>query len=167
MISLHTTSVALVTAIVLTVAGPADSMTTSGGSLRLTGTGRGMWTTPEYHDGSGMLFGSALLKGSQPALYTFEATLTDAMSTGPIVCLGCLDGDIVGTLDDGIGVGPDYYVFGSYFGVFSSGDGMFRGVIRDTPFPVSPPVGTFDGRFMENPGSGRLGVFNVTFQIRP
>jgi hypothetical protein len=99
-----------------------------------------------------------LTLGSGTAVaYTLSANLIDVSSP----CLSCIEGELVGTLDDGIGPGPDFVVHGHYLGSFFTGSGSFRaevlslsgahrvgritGTFDDTP--ITPGPGTFDGRW--------------------
>lgn len=138
-------------------AAPVSCQTSSGGGL-------GTWTTPEYHGGVGQFQAVVTLRGAAPAQYTFSGTLIEN-DFGPIACLSCLSGELIGTLDDGVGPGPDYYIEGGYFGDWLRGAGSFSGVIRDEPFPVSAPVGFVQGRFAENPAFASQGALLAVLEI--
>lgn len=161
---MHPTALALTATVAFTplfaapAAAPLSGQHSNGGGL-------GTWTTPEYHGGIGQFQGVVTLRGAAPAQYTFSGTLTEN-DLGPIVCLGCLSGTLVGTLDDGVGPGPDYYIEGGYFGNYLQGTGSFSGVIRDEPFPVTSPVGSVQGRFREQPAVASPGWFIASLEIR-
>jgi hypothetical protein len=76
--------------------------------------------------------------GARPL--TLEATLLPL----PLMCPACLGGEIQGTLDDGVGPGPDYLVQGSYRGDLISG--RFVLVLRN---PNGTVAGSMRGRFRD------------------
>lgn len=159
---MHLTSFALAAAALTPLfaapaAAPASCRPSSGSAM-------GTWTTPEYHGGVGQFQAVVTLRGATTTQYTFSGTLTEN-DFGPITCLGCLSGELIGTLDDGVGPGPDYYVEGGYFGNWLHGTGSFSGVIRDEPFPVSPAVGFAQGRFAERPAVVSQGVLIAMIDI--
>jgi hypothetical protein len=119
----------------------------------LTGTASGICELPP----NGFVLGSLDPFDSGESSYTLQATLLDS---GLAMCPACILGKIQGTLDDGIGRGPDFLVDGFFGGDIPSGAGTFgarvkrpngadvgwiRGEFRD-PF-VSQQAGSFVGRF--------------------
>ena len=77
----------------------------------------------------------------------------------PSACLSCIGGTIQGTLDDGIGPGPDYTLIGSYGGLWMSGRGSWFGTIYSMNTPQPTPVGRERGVFNDppiNPGAGNV-----------
>lgn len=128
-------------------------------SSRTTGTGAGAWALPASGAPTGSVLGVVTLDGATPRSLTLTGTLTPAAPALPIVCLGCIAGNFTGTLDDGVGAGPDYFVMGSYFGTSLTGDGTFQGVIREQPFPVRRPVGEIAGKFRDLPSDRAPGNF--------
>lgn len=118
----------------------------------------GSWELPSGgHDGwmSGKLVDSATNTGA----YEVKATLVDV----PSPCLSCIQGTIEGTLDDGFGPSPDYYVKGEYSGVWSSGSGTFWVYIYKPT--GAAPVGKISGHFSDPPGSTTVGAFRGEWEI--
>lgn len=117
----------------------------------------GAWDLPLTSGGTGQLAGFLYVGSTTTIAYTFTATLTDV----PTPCLSCIEGEIDGVLDDGIGPGPDFVVRGRYLGYFMSGTGQYwaqvltpggayvagriGGAFSD-PLALPGP-GTFDGRW--------------------
>jgi hypothetical protein len=124
------------------------------------GVGQGMWALPLSSSGTGSLDGILYTSGPSFA-YHFTATLTDE----PTPCLSCIEGSIHGTLDDGIGVGPDYLVHGHYDGAFLSGQGTFTAKIFPATGPAVSPVGRMRGVFDDPPGNTTPGTFKCRWAI--
>ena len=88
-----------------------------------------------------------------------RAVLTDV----PSPCLSCIEGDVHGFLDDGVGTPPDFVVNGHYSGSFFGGTGSFDlRVFRPTG---GTPVGFLSGTFADPPGDGVPGTFSASWQI--
>ena len=129
----------------------------AGRTWRLTGPMQGVWELPHTQQGKGFLAGSVDALGGG-ALYAFDALLIDVGSP----CLSCIEGTITGTLDDGIGPGPDYLVSGRYIGFFT-GEGMLQATLtRPSGVPAGRIVGRFDDTSWDEPGA-----FGGRWTIRP
>jgi hypothetical protein len=59
----------------------------------------------------------------------------------PLMCPACWGGEVEGTLDDGIGTGPDFLVDGGYAGDVAAG--TFAFTLR---LPDGTPAGSMRGR---------------------
>ncbi|MBI5361852.1 MAG: hypothetical protein HZA53_01655 [Planctomycetes bacterium] len=117
----------------------------------------GVWDLPLTSGGNGQLTGLLFVGSTATVAYTFTATLTDV----PTPCLSCIEGEVDGVLDDGIGPGPDFLVRGHYRGLFLNGTGQYWAqVLTPTGAHVAgriggtfsdplalPGPGTFDGRW--------------------
>lgn len=102
------------------------------------------WDLPS--SGPSGLASGALFLGQSTPQYAFAATLVD---TTPPGCLACLSGTVQGTLDDGVGVGPDYIVRGVYSGASLTSSGLLRIGIFD---PITNArVGRMNGDFVDMP----------------
>ena len=91
----------------------------------------------------------------------FVATLTDV----PSACLSCIEGTLDGTLDDGIGPGPDYVVRGHYLGSFFGGNGQWTATIFPAGAPQTTPVGRIRGMFDDPPSNAGPGSFACRWMI--
>ena len=124
-----------------------------------SGVGSGSWVLPSGSGTSdGYLAGTLYLSPAGTFRFAFNATLTDV----PTPCLSCITGTIDGTLDDGVGPGPDYKVKGTYSGVFVTGKGSFTCEIRTL---TGTTVGKIDGTFTDPPSSTTPGTFKCTWSI--
>lgn len=100
-----------------------------------------------------------LTPATTPAFH-FSATL----AAGPVLCPACVAGSIQGTLDDGVGPGPDYFVVGYYSGTSFNGAGTFSARIFA---PTSAaPRGYIAGQFSNPPLLPVLGHFNARWALR-
>jgi hypothetical protein len=125
------------------------------------GLGAGMWELPLAPGAVGSLDGVLYDPSGPVLLYHFAATLNDV----PTPCLSCIEGTVAGTLDDGIGPGPDYIVQGSYKGLFLNGTGTFKATIYKTIGPAFIPVGRMHGVFDDPPGIPGPGDFKCRWAI--
>lgn len=145
-----------------TVAALAAILVCSGASdptpvLCPSGVVDGVFALPATSSGAGQAVGVLFHGSTSTVAYTFTANLTDV----PTPCLSCIEGEIDGTLDDGIGPGPDFLVRGHYRGaslngtgwywaqVLTPGGGTLAGRMGGTfsdPMGIPGP-GTFDGRW--------------------
>jgi hypothetical protein len=122
------------------------------------GVASGLWDLPDL--GINGSVDGFLYRGANVAAYHFTATLTDV----PSPCLSCIQGDLDGFLDDGIGAAPDYVVRGHYFGFFLGGEGRFEAAIFRQNQNV--PVGTMSGAFRDHPtGVPSIGQFRGVWRI--
>ena len=81
-------------------------------------------------------------------------------------CLACVEGEIHGFLDDGLGPAPDYIVRGSYFGSWFSGQGDWHARIFLPLSSSAQPVGLMKGRFADPPTSSGVGHFKGEWHLR-
>jgi hypothetical protein len=77
-------------------------------------------------------------------------------------CDACVEGMIAGTLDDGIGPGPDYLVRGRYFGTIY-GFGSYRVDVFRPRGTV--PIGSIRGRWVDEVDESGPGEFGGRFRI--
>lgn len=123
------------------------------------GSAAGMWSLPRSsQDGSvdGFLFRDG---GGSAPVYHFTGTLTDM----PSPCLSCIEGEIQGFLDDGVGPAPDYIVRGRYRGGFLTGSGQFDArIFRPS---ANQTVGRIAGHFADPPGNSQPGSFDGRWRI--
>ena len=125
------------------------------------GTAAGLWRMPTQSEGTGIASGRLIDSSTNQPAYRMRALLRDV----PTPCLSCVQGDIVGTLDDGVGPSPDFLVRGDYFGSFMGGSGQFRlRVLRPSNHQV---VGIVTGDFADLPSDGTLGQFTGEWRICP
>lgn len=125
------------------------------------GTAAGPWRMPIRSQGTGIASGRLVDSVTHQTAYRLRLLLTDE----PTPCLSCVQGDIAGTLDDGVGSSPDYFVRGSYFGSFMGGSGSFQlRVFRPSDGAV---VGVVTGDFADLPGDGTSGRFLGDWRICP
>ena len=127
------------------------------GSLR--GPASGGWELPGT-DGEGFAIGSLDTIRGGATIYAFEAVLADQGAA----CPACFVGLIEGTLDDGIGSGPDFVVEGTYAGLVLDGSGWFDAEVRH---PGGAPAGRLQGRFVDPEGGLATGAFRGRWQLRP
>ena len=113
----------------------------------------GVWELPlgpqnGYVDGDLYAPSTVPTSSASPA-YHFTAVLKAL----PVPVTMMLAGTIQGTLDDGVGPGPDYLVSGSYAGLLSTviGTGTFSAQIAQPA--VSSPSGFIAGNFIDMPMS--------------
>lgn len=127
----------------------------------LRGPASGIWEQPE--GGGAFVLGTLDALDGGPALYELRATLAPY----PVMCPACVAGSISGTLDDGIGPGPDFLVLGSYVGdiAFDGGVGDFALIVKK---PGGTRVGSLRGHFSDPGGQGspRIGSFVGRYAIR-
>lgn len=126
------------------------------------GKAKGDWLLPLTSGGSdGWIDGKLIDPATNQGVYAFTAVLTDV----PSPCLSCVQGTIAGEIDDGIGVGPDYYVVGEYSGLWLSGEGTFWAKI--VPPGSNTSVGLVWGDFADAPGVPGHGSFEGEWEICP
>lgn len=135
---------------------PAQSSTT----IR-RGYGNGNWDLPTASAGQGTIDGIFFIPNVPNFSMHFTGTLTDI--PGP--CLSCIGGTLQGTLDDGIGPGPDYIVDGAYHGSWFSGKGNWTASIYAANSPQTTPVGRVRGVFDDPPPNGGPGTFACRWVI--
>jgi hypothetical protein len=121
----------------------------------------GDWDLPSGVGSPGFLSGKLADPTGSYGIYAFDAVLTDV----PTPCLSCVEGTISGTLDDGIGPGPDYDVVGEYSGFFFTGKGKFFAKI--VPPGSNTSVGVVEGKFEDPPFPGGIGKFKGKWEICP
>jgi hypothetical protein len=126
-------------------AGPlAETSVAQGGCTLTRGAGLGNWDLPPAGPGSlGAIDGDLFLNGM--AVYHMTGVI---MEEG-LACPSCRGGTFFGTLDDGIGIGPDYTVSGTWFGDFFSGQGTWQGTIFKDVGPAKIPVGRMRGIYKD------------------
>jgi hypothetical protein len=126
-----------------------------------SGPAAGPWRLPTQSEGTGIASGRLIDSTTNQTAYRLRALLRDV----PTPCLSCLQGDIEGTLSDGVGPSPDFLVRGSYFGSFMGGSGQFRArVLRPSNLEV---VGIITGDFQDLWGDGEVGRFLGDWRICP
>jgi hypothetical protein len=126
------------------------------------GPAAGDWDLPSGSGTSdGFIDGKLIDPVTNTGLYQFLAVLTDV----PTPCLSCIAGTIDGTLDDGVGPGPDYIVIGEYTGHWLSGRGSFEAKI--VPPGSNTSVGIIKGDFSDPPGVPGIGSFEGSWEICP
>lgn len=125
------------------------------------GVALGDWDSPTTSGGYGFLSGKLADPTVTYGIYAFEAVLTDV----PSPCLSCIEGTIDGTLDDGVGTGPDYYVVGEYHGSWFGGDGEF--FVKIVPPGSNTSVGVVEGKFSDPPWPSGIGKFKGKWEICP
>ena len=121
----------------------------------------GEWELPSGWGSPGFMSGKLTDPTGSYGIYAIDAVLTDV----PSPCLSCVEGTIYGTLDDGIGLGPDYYLVGEYSGFFFSGEGEFFAKI--VPPGSNTSVGIVEGKFADPPFPGGIGKFEGKWEICP
>ena len=94
------------------------------------GVTSGQWDLPSGSSSFGFLSGKLADPTGTYGIYAIDAVLVD----DPSPCLSCVTGAIYGTVDDGIGPGPDYYLVGGYSGIFFTGQGTFAAKIVPSLF---------------------------------
>ena len=126
-----------------------------------SGVGHGGWDLPDLGQ-NGTVDGDLFIANATAPRYHFHATLIDV----PSPCLSCIEGDIQGVLDDGIGIGPDYIVTGHYFGSFFGGRGIFHAAVHD---PTGATLnGRLRGRFNDPPTNvPHAGSFITAWTVCP
>lgn len=119
----------------------------------------GAWTMPSaIPEGFALATLPPIPAGAEP-LQLFATVLPP---TG-LGCPECIEGRVVGVLDDGVGPGPDFLVAGEYHG-FALGDqamGVFRMAVRH---PDGRRAGWIRGRF-EDPAGAGPGTFHARIGI--
>lgn len=126
------------------------------------GPAAGDWLLPQTSGGSdGWMDGKLIDPVLNQGIYAVSAVLTDV----PSPCLSCVQGTISGTLDDGVGVGPDYYLVGEYSGQWLSGQGTYWAKI--VPPGSNTSVGLVWGDFADAPGTPGHGSFDGRWEICP
>ena len=148
-------AVALTAVGMIGVGSLGETSVAQGGCIVMRGLALGDWDLPPGGPGSlGTMDGDLFLNGV--ALYKLSGTIQEEGSP----CLSCRQGSFSGTLDDGIGIGPDYEVSGTWFGNFFSGQGTWRGTISKPVGPALVPVGRLRGVYKDPfGGPGSVGSF--------
>jgi hypothetical protein len=125
------------------------------------GVGHGGWDLPDLGQ-NGTVDGNLFIASTTAPRYHFHAILIDV----PSPCLSCIEGEIHGVLDDGIGTGPDYIVVGHYNGGFFTGRGIFHAQVYD---PTDGALhGKLRGRFNDPPVSTQhVGTFLTLWEVCP
>jgi len=128
----------------------------------LEGEATGAWDLPTG-GASGLALGTFFDAGENPVL-NFQAGLV----AGPSLCSFCLTGLAAGTLDDGIGTGPDYLVEGVYYGVVVYGIGL-GGFDLELHDPTGAAVGEMYGYFVDLAGvqDELLSLFYGDYELGP
>ena len=130
---------------------PADAASPLAGSS-VSGIAKGILGMPEPQYTTGSAQANLLPFGAGPN-FSFQAQLTEIVSP----CMSCREGDIQGTLDDGVGTGPDYLVQGHWTANQVSGIGSFDSFIFKPTGPFTFPVGRLECGFYDPyPGPGTL-----------
>jgi hypothetical protein len=145
------------TASVLLLFAVSAAPQTSPRAALLGGPARGILELPSGVEGFmlGALYDST---GSRP-LFALSARLVPS----PVLCPACFLGRIEGTLDDGVGPGPDFTVRGFYTGTTFDGRGSFDlAILR----PGGARVGRIRGRLLDPPLSPDPGIFRGTWRFR-
>lgn len=128
----------------------------------VSGIAKGILMQPEPQYGIGFARANLFALGAGPD-FTFRAKLTEIVSP----CLSCREGDIDGTLDDGVGASPDYLVQGHWIADQLSGIGSFDSLIYAAAAPTGPPVGKLEASFNDPPlPPGFAGPLSGTWTIR-
>ena len=123
------------------------------------GPAHGAWDLPHSNQ-DGTVDGYLYRPLGQVPPYHFVGSLIDV----PSPCLSCIEGDIVGFLDDGVGAQPDYVVRGHYLGGWFSGEGKFEAQVFELFSTV--PVGRIKGKFKDPPTSpSAIGTFQGNWRI--
>ncbi len=112
----------------------------------VSGIAKGIWQLPEPQYATGSAQGTLSTLGGA-SVFAFRAQLSEIVSP----CLSCREGDVNGTLDDGIGPGPDFLVLGHWTSGQLSGQGSFETWIWKVSAPLAAPVGRFEGDFNDPP----------------
>jgi hypothetical protein len=124
------------------------------------GVGYGTWDLPDLAM-PGTVDGDLYVSNATAPRYHFHASLIDV----PSPCLSCIEGDIHGTLDDGIGPGPDYIVTGHYNGSFFGGRGLWHAKVHDAAGALH---GKLRGRFNDPPTNvPHAGHFIAQWEVSP
>lgn len=152
-------SVALVATLAFGALDGASAQTTTCTLRR--GLGQGSWDLPTTSAGQGAFAGLFLIPNNPTFGMQFIGTLTDI----PSPCLSCIGGTLHGTLDDGIGPGPDYDVVGTYSGLWLSGSGVWTAQIHSLHTPQPTLVGRVGGTFHDPPVNGGPGTFACRWKI--
>lgn len=126
-----------------------------------SGAALGAFDLPVASGGGGSLSGSLVLGSGGAVAFTLTAALVDV----PSPCLSCLEGQIQGVLDDGVGVGPDYVVDGTYTGSFFGGSGTFGARVLD--LTGTRVVGRIAGEFFDPPPLTGPGMFQGAWRVCP
>jgi hypothetical protein len=125
------------------------------------GIALGDWDLPSGSSSYGFMSGKLADPTGTFGIYSVDAVLVDSGSP----CLSCVAGTILGTVDDGIGPGPDYYLVGDYSGLFFTGKGTFAAKI--VPPGSNTSVGVVEGKFEDPPFPGGIGAFKGKWEICP
>jgi len=125
------------------------------------GLATGDWDLPPTGPGSfGAIDGDLFLNGA--ALYHLSGTIAEV----GLACPSCRGGTYAGTLDDGVGAGPDYVVSGTWYGDFFSGKGTLQGEIFKNVGPAQISVGKMQGRYKDPMGvPDPVGSFAARWKI--
>jgi hypothetical protein len=145
----------------IVLAGGARSQGRPAVALALSGPARGAWELPTSSPAGGFLDGFLLSVDGTQRLFHLQAMLAGVSSP----CLSCIEGEIVGTLDDGAGV-PNYDIRGWYSGIFDSAEGWY--FVQLFHPGGTTPVGSIRGPFADSPNATpQLGAFAGRFRLRP
>ena len=149
----------LLIVITSTTAGPG---TPASRQLAANGSASGIWELPGGT--GGFTVGTLYSVDGRSSLYELQAGLL------PVVvgrCNACAAGAIAGTLDDGIGTGPDFAVDGLYVAVlvYGVGVGAFEAALRPTS---GASAGVMRGFFLDPNASGTpTGAFQARYDLGP
>jgi hypothetical protein len=117
-----------------------------GAGTSVSGIAKGIWQLPEPQYATGTAEATLYPLGPGPVL-AFRAKLTEIVSP----CLSCREGDLVGTLNDGVGSSPDFIVNGHWLASQLSGQGSFESLIWKAGSTSGVPVGKLEGDFNDPP----------------
>ena len=124
-----------------------------------SGVTSGAFAVPEFNNDDGFVSGDLYQGDFLIVRYHWEGTLHRIKSP----CLSCIEGTIEGTLDDGIGPGPDFVVRGRYVGNFFVGNGDFSARVFKTTGGAA--LGSIHGTFSDPPNDGAPGSFLGSWRI--
>ena len=128
----------------------------------VSGIAKGILMQPEPQYGTGFAGANLFALGAGPD-FIFRATLTEIVSP----CMSCREGDLDGMLDDGVGLGPDYFVKGHWTANQVSGLGSFESLLYKASAPLGPPVGKLEAGFNDPPlPPGFAGPLSGTWTLR-
>lgn len=126
------------------------------------GAGSGAWDLPDGVGGLGQVVGTLDYLPSGKLAFVLVGTLSEVSSP----CLSCREGDLDWTLDDGVGVGPDYLAKGRWIGSFLGGQGTWSATIYRPVGPALIPVGRLRGTYDDPPLAGQ-GTFEARWSLCP
>lgn len=108
---------------------------------------------------NGYMMGSLDDVSGPGMVYVLSASLVEL----GVACPACFAGLIDGTLDDGIGPGPDFLVMGSYYGTLPDGTGTFRAAVLR---PGGALAGRITGRLADPPETSQPGIFRGRWRLQ-